>query len=204
MNKNEYRIRFLEKHSNKANYNKPNEVIEKCIDLAYTDMLSGGKRVGINCKSKRIENYKKLLKKYNYSFKENLIKECCELLEKEKGKEIITNKDKNGKVCIASTFGLAQKLVNMTFKYFLVYYEYIKDAYEFDFSNCDCPLDTNILNKLNEFSDIKWSQLTEEQYKEIQETIKLKLESENKYKNEELKELKCGNLAFDFAEFFNN
>ena len=87
-------------------------------------------------------------------------------------------------------FGLAQKIINMSFKY--LYLFDIKENNTSDnehniFENCHMPIDSYILKYLNnegkikeitventvyKLNKLKWSQLDEDQYKELRESIK--------------------------------
>ena len=67
-------------------------------------------------------------------------------------------------------FGAIQKLVNMTLKYILILNAFEKLGIPVDEQECDCPIDSVILNKLGE-TDLKWTQINEEDYLRIQERI---------------------------------
>lgn len=78
------------------------------------------------------------------------------------------------------TYGLAQKIVNMTFKYLYLFDD--KEKYESIFKQCHMPLDSYILDYLRSGvdaewkvdaikSDDKWSKLEEEDYTRISESI---------------------------------
>ncbi len=94
-------------------------------------------------------------------------------------------------------YGLAQKLINMTFKYLYVFSDLIFIEHSVpDFSKCDCPLDRIILEKAS-INGLAWSKLTVQQYQECQDIISNLLKS--KTLDSEL--LKLGNLAFDFLNW---
>jgi hypothetical protein len=118
------------------------------------------------------------------------------LADDEKIEIVVKNREKDV-TRYATRYGLAQKLVNMTFKYLYIFSDYIKAEYPLpDFSNCDCPLDSIILEEAG-IKNCVWSKLTPEQYIECQEKIssllkEIKLDSELE---------KLGNLAFDFLSW---
>ena len=94
-------------------------------------------------------------------------------------------------------FGLAQKLVNMTFKYLYVFSDLIFTDRSFpDFSLCDCPLDSIIIKKAH-IVDCVWSKLTEPQYLNCQLKITELLDAASL----DLELLKLGNLAYDFINW---
>jgi hypothetical protein len=59
----------------------------------------------------------------------------------------------NGRTKTASSFGLAQKIVNMTFKYLYCVHNLLD--FKIDFTICDCPLDSIILNGIN--PNLRWT-----------------------------------------------
>ena len=155
--------------------------------MAYNDMLSVGryylKYIDNYEKDKVIVKIEKLLDDYKYVFSLDLINRVSELFG---NNEKIGQKNK-----YITRFGIAQKIVNMTFKYLYCYNDYISEL-DIDYSNCDCPLDSVIINNLS--LKYTWSKLTLEQYIECQSKIK---QIVKEYKdNEELSLL--GNLAYDF------
>ena len=94
-------------------------------------------------------------------------------------------------------FGLAQKLINMTFKYLYVFSDLIfVDKAIPDFSSCDCPLDSIIIKKAH-IKDCVWSKLTEQQYLECQAKITELLNANSL----DLELSKLGNLAYDFINW---
>ena len=163
-----YKYLFLEhsKLGQKTNINKPNEIIDKCIKLAWQDMLTAGRYYNLN--KNIIVKYKKILKKYLYNNPTSIIEETLNLFgNKEKIKVTIKGKPK-----YVTRYGLCQKLVNMTFKYFFIFSDYTK--LNIDFSKCDCPLDSVILDKIN-YRKTVWSKLDKNQYIECQNLIKKEL-----------------------------
>ena len=94
-------------------------------------------------------------------------------------------------------FGLAQKLINMTFKYLYVFSDLIFiDKPIPNFSSCDCPLDSIIIKKAH-INDCVWSKLTEQQYLECQAKITELLNANSL----DLELSKLGNLAYDFVNW---
>lgn len=188
----DYKILFLQKSllGQRTKFEEAEEVIFKCIKLAYRDMLTVGRFYILNDANNTSESrYKKLksiLEKNNYVYHRNIIEEILPLFG---DKEEIRNHTNDRFV---TRYGLAQKFVNMTYKYFYVFNDYIKK--EIDFSNCDCPLDSVILRKNPELKGYTWSKLTKEDYEFCQKIISERLQEESL--NNELKLL--GNLAFDF------
>lgn len=90
--------------------------------------------------------------------------------------------------------GAIQKLVNMTLKYVLLLNKYDKDfGVCVDSINCDCPLDSVILNQIPKYRDLRWTRISWEQYVAVQEEISHLL-SEEGYEN-------CGNIVFDFLKW---
>ena len=101
-------------------------------------------------------------------------------------KEIIGSGNK-----YATRYGLAQKFVNMAYKYFFVYKRYID--YEIDFSNCDCPLDSIILGKIKYRKNV-WSKLTKDEYKTCQDLVQSEIQKCGLSEEATV----IGNLVFDF------
>lgn len=84
-------------------------------------------------------------------------------------------------------FGQAQKVVNMFFKYLYTFKdEQCVKLSEQDFDNCDCPIDSIILDKLYKTEKYKgtvWSKIDGGQYNEIQKDIQNIVNNSTKYKN---------------------
>lgn len=87
-------------------------------------------------------------------------------------------------------YGALQKLVNMTLKYLIVFNSVggQRKRYEIDESQCDCPIDSQILEKLN-VSDIPWTTMTKDEYNKVQELVKSTLNGEQ------------GNIYYDFLKW---
>ena len=86
-------------------------------------------------------------------------------------------------------FGAVQKLVNMTLKYIIILNAFDDDFnIAVDIKRCDCPLDSIILEKLGR-SDVKWTSITSDKYKEMQELISNRLSNDK------------GNIYYDFENW---
>lgn len=181
-----WKYKFLEKVllGQNTDINNNDSVILKCINISYRDMLTAG-RFYIPKDNQICNKFKLLLENYNYIFSHKLIIDTAQLFgdcEKiEKGNNYVTR------------FGLAQKLVNMTFKYFYVFQDYINKPILF--TDCHCPLDSIILNKLQ--LNVVWSKCSESQYNECQNKINEKLKNISLDKELSL----IGNLAYDFLNW---
>lgn len=71
-------------------------------------------------------------------------------------------------------FGAVQKLVNMTLKYIIIYNEMCNFGYPINEKDCDCPLDSIILDKLST-KHTPWTKMGKEEYIKVQEEIKIGL-----------------------------
>lgn len=170
----------------KTNMIDQDAVIKQCAKLAYRDMLTAGRFfplpgiIGDNC-----NRFIEMLEKANFEYSRKLIDDAKTLFGES---EVILGKDNR----YATRFGLAQKLVNMTFKYLYVFSNYVDKA--IDYSGCDCPLDSVVLAH---FPEIKcsWSKISPEEYDECQKMIKERLDHTSPL-NDDMESL--GNLAFDF------
>lgn len=168
-------------------------IIEACIAKADRDMLTAGCNYLISGKKEeRRKSLLDLLDKFDYSFSRNMLSEYSNVISTMVRVDRVP-RDKD------VSYGLAQKSVNMAFKYFYVFKSYI--VKDLSFSNCDCPIDSVVLEALGK-KDVLWSQVSSDEYKFIQEQIK----SELKKKESEEKECKdlyneIGNLLFDFINW---
>ncbi|MBQ0098045.1 MAG: hypothetical protein KBS62_03825 [Oscillospiraceae bacterium] len=91
-------------------------------------------------------------------------------------------------------FGAIQKLVNMTLKYLVCLYEFDKPifrGYKIDSIGYDCPIDSNILNKLGTKHTV-WTKMDKKEYLCVQKEIHNKL-IENGHDG--------GNLLFDLINW---
>lgn len=160
--------------------------------------LSSVSRKGVKITDKDKKNYKIA---FNYFLSEKITKQASNIIKdilkaeinitQEKINDFYKNnfkteefyrfKDKN-----SFNFGLAQKIINMAIKFL---YCYSKDnafhkeklgietsIKKFNFKNADCPIDTQIINKIKKFVlnfHIKhvWSKMENEEYELCQETI---------------------------------
>lgn len=180
---------FLEKSllGRETNLKDSEEVIKKCIRLAYKDMLTAGRYYIPQDMDARCSNLKSVLEENNYVYSRDIIENVCLLFgDKEKigqGNRYVTR------------YGLAQKFVNMTYKYLYVFCHYIYK--EIDFSRCDCPLDSVILEELQLDKKYVWSKVSKDEYIICQQLINEKLRDENN-----IGELvNIGNLAYDFLKW---
>ena len=169
----------------------PDDVILKCANMAYRDMLTAGRFYPLNGdKDDHCEKLVDILKKHNYEFSSAIIDDVCALFGNDE--KIFRNINEENK--FVTRYGLAQKFVNMTFKLMYVFSDYV--GKDIDFSKCDCPLDSIILNKLPKI-DHTWSKITKDEYIYCQNEIAKKLKNENL--DQELNSL--GNLAYDFRNW---
>ena len=169
----------------------PAEVIIKCIELAYSDMMTAGRYYSasfLNDKKEICSATNSAITESNFVFSRKIIEDISLLF--------CDNTIGNGNRYVTG-FGLAQKLINMTFKYLYVFSDLIfVDKAIPDFSLCDCPLDSIIINKAH-IKDCVWSKLTEQQYLECQAKITELLNANSL----DLELSKLGNLAYDFINW---
>ena len=169
----------------------PSEVIIKCIELAYSDMMTAGRYYSasfLNDKKEICSATNSAITESNFVFSRKIIKDISLLF--------CVNTIGNDNHYVTG-FGLAQKLINMTFKYLYVFSDLIfVDKAIPDFSSCDCPLDSIIIKKAH-IKDCVWSKLTEQQYLECQAKITELLNAN--FLDLELSRL--GNLAYDFINW---
>ena len=169
----------------------PSEVIKKCIELAYSDMMTAGRYYSasfLNDKKEICSATNRAIIESNFVFSRKTIKDISLLF----CDDTIGNGNR-----YVTGFGLAQKLINMTFKYLYVFSDLIfVDKAIPDFSSCDCPLDSIIIKKAH-IKDCVWSKLTEQQYLECQAKITELLNAISL----DLELSKLGNLAYDFIKW---
>lgn len=169
----------------------PSEVIIKCIELAYSDMITAGRYYSasfLNDKKEICSATNSAITESNFVFSRKIIKDISLLF--------CDNTIGNDNHYVTG-FGLAQKLINMTFKYLYVFSDLIfVDKAIPDFSSCDCPLDSIIIKKAH-IKDCVWSKLTEQQYLECQAKITELLNANSL----DLELSKLGNLAYDFINW---
>ena len=203
---NYYKVQFLKKYvvKRKTNLSNPYSVLEACCNLAYADMLTGGKyflrknnKGNKNKKKIIVDSFLEKIKEYKYAFSRQLIDEM--LPDFGRDIKITTEKaKKKGKGKYedwAHTYGLCQKFVNMCFKYFFVFKDEMKKTIRFNFKNCDCPLDSVIIKSLK--GGTVWTKLDKNEYESLQTII------DNELNKQVLpKELKnIGRLAYDFMNW---
>ena len=169
----------------------PSEVIIKCIELGYSDMMTAGRYYSasfLNDKKEICSATNSAITESNFVFSRKIIKDISLLF--------CDNTIGNDNHYVTG-FGLAQKLINMTFKYLYVFSDLIfVDKAIPDFSSCDCPLDSIIIKKAH-IKDCVWSKLTEQQYLECQAKITELLNANSL----DLELSRLGNLAYDFINW---
>ena len=174
-----------------TNKNNPNVVQAKCVDLAYKDMMTAGRYYSASFLHTREEicsATNEAIKQCDYVFSRDLIQKISLLF----CKDIIGIENK-----YVTGYGLAQKLINMTFKYLYVFSDLIFIEHPVpDFSVCDCPLDSIILKEAS-VKRVVWSKLTAQEYQKCQDIISSLLKS----KPLDMELSKLGNLAFDFINW---
>lgn len=144
------------------------QLVMICIEKAYKDMLSGGRFFSLNKKVIICSKMNNILKNNNYTFSREMIWDLQQSFDSD---EIVV--PVNGRT--ASSFGLAQKIVNMTFKYLYCVHKLLD--FKIDFTICDCPLDSIILNGIN--SNLRWTKLSEKDYVKVQSLIDESLSQKN-------------------------
>lgn len=168
--------------------NDLDDLVMISIRKAYKDMLIGGRYVGASLSEPKLSEIQKLIKDHEYTFCREMIDEAAEIISKD---EIISGSGSR----YATRFGLAQKLINMTYKYLYVFNDFrprpeLSEA----FKQCDCPLDSVILNtdhlKSKGLSNFAWTKLKKEDYIKIQDAISEKCEDRS-----------IGNLQYDFKNW---
>lgn len=179
------KLRFLEASVlGMTDFENSENVIKSCVARADRDMLTSGRfYLTKNSAENRRQDFIEKLEGCGYKFSRDLIDRTAEILEKD-GK--LSKNDKG-----ITSYGLSQKLVNMTYKYFYIFSKYIKKS--IDFSKCDCPLDSIILDSLNK-NKIPWSKLSKDDYEDIQNEITKESTEYPLYKE-------AGNLAYDFEHW---
>ena len=183
-----HKLKFLEKAflGREIDFDNSDEIIYRCVTLAYRDMLSAGRYYLSGNMEERCQSFIKILKAHNYIFSREIIDDTLPIFgENEnigKGNRYVTR------------YGLSQKLVNMTYKYLYIFPEHI--SFTIDFSHCDCPLDSIILKNIKS-ADTVCSKLTKEKYIVYQNEIYSLLNEE--VIDDEL--IKIGNIAYDFINW---
>lgn len=160
------------------------DVIKRCISKAYDDMLTVGRYYKLNDKDKLIQALYDLLEQHKFEFSRDIISSYA----LEFGFNIKEKTNSKGNIDYVTSYGLSQKVVNMTYKYLYVFSSSLK--IRINFENCDCPLDSIILAKLK--TKATWSKITKEIYNVCQDEI----DTIVSFGNNEMKEI--GRMAFDF------
>lgn len=149
-----------------VDFSNADSIVLECIKKAYRDMLTGGRFVRASLDEKQIILILKLLKEKDFVFSRKDIEYVASLLNTNSPFIEYGNRK-------ASTFGLAQKVINMTYKYFYVVHSLIPELFNINYSLCDCPIDSVVLNSINYYV-VPWTRLSKEQYLNIQAIIENK------------------------------
>lgn len=138
-------------------------VILGCIKKAYGDMMTGGQHYPITGKQEKCETIYTILDSKDYDFTRDLIQHVADVVF---GEEKIYN----AKGDYVVPFGLAQKVINMTFKYLYCFREFT--GLKIDFEKCDCPIDRFVLEAMKDDFSFEakcvWSKLDRGEYERIQ------------------------------------
>lgn len=158
-------------------------LVKICVRKAYKDMLTGGRYVNAGLSELQLLDIQEVFKNHNYVFWRDMIDEVARIISPE---DIIYRSGNR----YATSYGLAQKIVNMTYKYFYVFNELLHFP-ELDgiYNECDCPLDSIVLGELN-CSNVVWTKVTQKEYKKIQDMIAIKVGPNP-----------LGNLLYDFMNW---
>lgn len=228
----EAKKRFLEKSllGRDTNFNDVDDVVERCIKASIRDMMVGGRYflTKKNFDDQLTKDTTTLLEKHKYVFSKQLIMDEENYIFKGFDQSKITKIDKSNIITYQFTykqgkkagqnydkevtsFGLAQKVINMSYKHFYVFDDYLKSL-NIDYSKCDCPLDKNVLSPTKKdgnpvlIGKIKakgcaWTRITEKQYDCVQNQIDNLLQTD-KDVQKEVKTLKfsknTGRMKYDF------
>lgn len=185
------------------------KITEYCFNNAWNDMARTLKSNDENSKKVEVENLKSGIKglicdKINDGLKHNNLKHSLKHINIS---NLIENCQKENKINknLIFSYGQAQKVVNMFFKYIYTFKEKLS-LNEEDFNNCDCPIDNinlgriknydgtnqtvkdcikNIKGKENnyKYSGCSWSNLDKDKYQKLQGAIEEIVNEEKKYKN---------------------
>lgn len=183
-------IVFLTKEAIK-NQEKSTDRLWDCIWKAHRDTMTGAR-------SGNIKNYCEK----NKNGKNETLKQLREIICS--GKELCSEeliKKLQEKDCEIE-FAAAQKLVNMTLKYIIILNEFEGENFKYEVceEKCDCPIDSIILGRLKKINGIThscWTEMKEEEYKNVQKEIREYLKKE--YPSETR-----GNIWFDFLMWKTN
>ena len=190
VNQEKYKIEFMIKNilGRDIDFSNVNSIVLKCIEKAYIDMLSGGRFYinqleGFNKKS-IVNKIKTIFDEFNYRYSIDMLNETLSLFG---DCEIIKSKNSNNFV---TRLGLSQKIINMSYKYFYCVNEFL-GGLNIDYSLCDCPIDSIVLNYVGNNS--KWTKLKMQEYLKVQDDIRIFLKENYKEDYEVF-----GNLLLDF------
>lgn len=191
----DYKKRFLEISvlGRETELDNSDDVIYRCIGKAYDDMIVGGRRfLNKGTKKKFCKDFKSKLEEKGFQFSRNLIGETEDLFKE--------NQALKPDYAKASTYGLAQKVVNMSFKYFYIFDSYLN--VNIDYTNCDCPLDSTILDRLRDEKDfstffdeeenILWTTIENKDYENCQKIIDVALKEKDDFPKDN------GRMAYDW------
>lgn len=190
-------ISFLAKEAIKSQGDEKGRLWD-CIRKANRDVMTGArtKKIDNYCEKNRWGNnetlialYKIICNKCNGNeplYSDNLIKE-------------LQKNDENIEVDKRIEFGAIQKLVNMTLKYLIILQEFEDTEelrkYEVCEEECECPIDSIILDKLRELNilneKLTWTSMNEDKYRDVQKKI-------GEYLKEKYPSKKYGKIWFDF------
>ena len=138
----------------------------ECIKKAYRDMLTGGRFVKASLSNEQLKLILISIKNNKFIYKRSEIDYIASLLKSDS--PIIKYENRE-----ATTFGLAQKILNMLYKYFYVVHSLMPEMFNLDYSLCDCPIDSVVLNTIN-YSVVPWTRLSKDQYLDVQSIIEKK------------------------------
>ena len=167
--------------------NGKSDLLWDCIWRAHRDVMVGYGRAAENCykcfskdaegdhqpNAIAVELYRQIKRGPKPTAK-SLIKS---LLDKFGDEE-----SENARGVPATRLGAICKLVDMTLKYILIFqlFEVNDDSLpELDSSECDCPIDSVILDSLELGDQMKWTQLSFDDYKKAQDKVCERLGAES-------------------------
>ena len=209
-------IQFLEKSllGRNTDFSNIDDVVERCVKVSIRDMMIGGRYflTKKNFADQLTKDTIMLLKKHKYVFSKQLIIDEANYIFKgiapskiKKFSFVYKKGKKKGQKHYkeATSFGLAQKVINMSYKHFYVFDSYLKSL-NINYSKCDCPLDRNVISPTKKDGNpilvgkIKakgyaWTRITEDQYNDIQKQIDNLLQTDIDVKGE------VGKLVFSKA-----
>ncbi len=141
-----------------------NDIIDKCVDAAHRDTLTGGR----------------FMDKYpnKNADGENVAVAELKSIIKKKGKDVSLTTDYLLEAMKADIeFGAKQKIINMTLKYVVCVNTILQTDIKINIDKCDCPIDSNIIKAIDEkrgtkyAKTYKWTRLTKDEYDKLQDEI---------------------------------